>query len=96
MRDICHMQGKPNITYPCKWEFRIIGESEQRLRQIVQEITQEIACKIAQKPYELIIKNHSSKGRFISMHLDIEVADEIERNAIYSALSAHPEIKMVL
>ncbi|WP_407381283.1 DUF493 domain-containing protein [Helicobacter sp.] len=83
-----HIEGKPNIIYPCKWEFRIIGESQERLTTIVQELVQ--------KPYNLIIKNHSRKGRFISMHLDVEVIDETERNSIYSALSSHPEVKMVL
>ena len=29
---------KPNITYPCKWEYRIIGKDEKKLRELIFEI----------------------------------------------------------
>lgn len=83
-----HIEGKPEIHYPCLWEFRIIGEDKQDLERIVSELVA--------KPYTLDEKNHSSKGRFISMHLSVEVESEEERNALYQSLSTHKAIKMVL
>lgn len=83
-----HIEGKPEIHYPCLWEFRIIGEDKQSLERIVGELVA--------KPYTLDEKNHSSKGRFISMHLSVEVESEEERNALYQSLSTHKAIKMVL
>lgn len=83
-----HIEGKPEIHYPCLWEFRIIGEDKQSLERIVGELVA--------KPYALDEKNHSSKGRFVSMHLSVEVESEEERNALYQSLSTHKAIKMVL
>lgn len=83
-----HIEGKPEIHYPCLWEFRIIGEDKQDLERIVGELVA--------KPYTLDEKNHSSKGRFVSMHLSVEVESEEERNALYQSLSTHKAIKMVL
>lgn len=83
-----HIEGKPEIHYPCLWEFRIIGEDKQDLEHIVSELVV--------KPYTLDEKNHSSKGRFVSMHLSVEVESEEERNALYQSLSTHKAIKMVL
>lgn len=83
-----HIEGKPEIHYPCLWEFRIIGEDKQSLERIVGELVA--------KPYTLDEKNHSSKGRFVSMHLSVEVESEEERNALYQSLSTHKAIKMVL
>ncbi|WP_304210336.1 DUF493 domain-containing protein [Helicobacter canis] len=83
-----HIEGKPEIHYPCLWEFRIIGEDKQSLERIVSELVA--------KPYTLDEKNHSSKGRFVSMHLSVEVESEEERNALYQSLSTHKAIKMVL
>lgn len=83
-----HIEGKPEIHYPCLWEFRIIGEDKQDLERIVGELVA--------KPYTLDEKNHSSKGRFVSMRLSVEVESEEERNALYQSLSTHKAIKMVL
>ncbi len=83
-----HIEGKPDISYPCKWEYRIIGENKTRIEQIVGEILE--------KPYTLELKNHSHQNRFVSMHLMVDVDNEEERNNIYSLLSNHPEIKMVI
>lgn len=83
-----HIEGKPEIHYPCLWEFRIIGEDKQDLERIVGELVA--------KPYTLDEKNHSSKRRFVSMHLSVEVESEEERNALYQSLSTHKAIKMVL
>lgn len=83
-----HIEGSPVIHYPRLWEFRIIGEDKQGLERIVSELMT--------KPYTLDEKNHSSKGRFVSMHLSVEVESEEERNALYQSLSTHKAIKMVL
>lgn len=82
------MKGKPEINYPCVWEYRIIGENAEKISEIVGEIMQ--------TPYRLESKNRSSKGRFVSMHLSTSVDSEEYRNEIFSLLSSHPEIKMVI
>ena len=81
-----HIEGRPEITYPCDWEYRIIGENEKRVEILVGEIVK--------KPYTLEVKNH--KGRFVSLHLVVSVDNEDERNEIYRLLSTHQEVRMVI
>lgn len=83
-----HIEGKPDISYPCQWEYRIIGQNQHAIEHIVGDILQ--------KPYRLEIKNHSHKGTFVSMHLITSVDNEEEKNAIFAKLCEHDEIKMVL
>ncbi|PAF52598.1 DUF493 domain-containing protein [Helicobacter sp. 13S00477-4] len=82
------LEGKPNITYPCEWEYRIIGENEDKIKEAVFETMPRV--------YQLETKNRSSKGRFISLHAKIITNSEEERNEIFTKLSKHPEIKMVI
>lgn len=82
------LEGKPEISYPCVWEYRIIGENCDKIQEIVSQIMQ--------TPYCLESKNRSSNGRFVSMHLSTTVDSEAYRNEIYAFLSSHPEIKMVI
>ncbi|PAF53072.1 DUF493 domain-containing protein [Helicobacter sp. 13S00482-2] len=82
------LEGKPEINYPCEWEYRIIGEDIAKIQEAVFEI--------APRKYDLQEKNKSSKGRFVSLHLKILVNNEEERNHIFCALKNHKEIKMVI
>lgn len=76
------------IEYPCKWEYRIIGDNEQAIREAVFEIVD--------REYQLSVANHSANKRFISMHLITEVKTEEERNLIFQDLLKKPNIKMVI
>jgi len=82
------LSGKPDIAYPCEWEYRIIGENEAQIKDIVS--------KIIPKPYTLTLNNHSKKGRFVSLHLITRVENEDKRNEFYILLSQHKAIKMVI
>lgn len=82
------LEGKPEICYPCAWEYRIIAESEAKIQEVVSQILK--------TPYRLESKNKSSKGRFVSMCLSTSVDSEAYRNEIYSYLTSHPDIKMVI
>ena len=79
---------KPDITYPCKWEYRVIGESEERLREIIFEVMP--------REYEIKSGKTSSKGHFVSVYAFVIVESESERNAIFAAIKARDEVKMVL
>lgn len=76
------------VSYPCKWEYRIIGESEGEIKKLVFEI--------AQREYQLSKKNTSAKGSYVSMHLVLEVDDEQMRNEIFQKLQESPFVKMVI
>lgn len=79
---------KPHINYPCEWEYKIVGENEEAIRNLVFEIMP--------RQYHIQRGRLSSGGKFMSMYVRLEVQDENERNALFHALSTHNEVRMVL
>ena len=79
---------KPNITYPCKWEYRIIGKDEKKLRELIFEIMP--------REYEIKCGKNSAQGHYVSLYVELVVQSENERNEIFSALQKSQEVKMVL
>ncbi len=80
---------KADITYPCKWVYRVIGTDEQVMKNTASSIIQD-------KEYELKQSNQSSSGKYISLVLTIVVDSEEERVSIFNGLKSSNEIKMVL
>ena len=83
-----NLDERAHIVYPCEWEYRIIGENENRLKEIVFELMP--------KEYKIQNGKQSSQKRFVSIYVWVMVQNEQERNMIFSLLSHHPEIKMVI
>ncbi|WP_295737598.1 DUF493 domain-containing protein [uncultured Helicobacter sp.] len=79
---------KPNITYPCKWEYRIIGKDEKKLRELIFEIMP--------REYEVKFGKNSAQGHYVSLYVEVEVLSEKERNEIFATLQKSQEVKMVL
>lgn len=82
------INGKPQIDYPTKWEYRIIGKDKKELEEIVKEIFPQ--------GYELKDGQASSGGKFVSIVVSAEVASEQERNELFAKLKNHPQVSMVL
>lgn len=80
---------KPDIHYPCIWQYKVIGREPQRVEEAIRE-----ACA----PHSSVITySHSSAGgKYHSFNAEITVADETTRLTIYRALHQHPAIKIVL
>ena len=76
------------ITYPCIWSYKIIGEDRQFLREAFL-----IAC--APHPVEITDSYTSSGGKYHSMEARLVVQDEATRLAIFDALKAHPAVKIL-
>jgi len=81
---------RPIIDYPCKWEFKVIG---QELESILKTIDDLLADKFE---YDLTPSNISQKGKYYSLNLKVLVNTEEERNMIYQHLLNNGNIKMVL
>ena len=86
MADECR---KPEIEYPCLWQYRLIGEDEAALRAA-------LAACVALERCALSSGNRSSGGRYLSLVAELTVADETERLYLYQRLAEHPDIRMVL
>ena len=77
------------ITYPREWAYRIIGTHEKLIRQLVDEI-------LGEQPYDLQPSNESATGRYVSLHLRVEVRDAAHRDHIFGRLTADETVKVVL
>lgn len=83
------LQGKPEITYPCVWQYKVIGRDSDRIKMAIEEI-----C--APVPVSIRYSHSSSSGKYHSYNAEIEVQDEEARISIYRALHNHPDIQMVI
>jgi len=84
---------KPKIDYPCKWDYKVIGELEDQIRAAVAEC---LATNVAEREYSLEVSRSSGGGKYISLNLSLFVSDEKERNTIFSSLAEHSAIMMVM
>lgn len=88
---------KPQIDYPCPWEYKIIGTDEDAVRSAVKICLDETLNRDSgDRPYELGFTRSSEQGKYVSLSLNIEVQDEQERKALFQRLAARPEINMVI
>ena len=79
---------KPEIDYPCDWDYRLIGRSEEVLRAA--------ATGIAPADHKLAPGKESKQGKYISLCLTVQVIDEQQRLTLFAALKAHADILYVL
>jgi len=80
---------QPRIEYPCWWTYAIIGPDEEDLRMAVGEIAKGFKHKVA-------FSKQSAKAKFVSLHVELWVVSEAQRNEVFQAFKSHPEIRMVL
>ena len=79
----------PQITYPCRWLFKIIGTDRVSLEAAVVQI-------MGQDGVAMQFSNISSGGAYLSFNVEAEVASREHRDEIYAKLTAHPAVKAVL
>jgi len=80
---------RPQIKYPCKWEYKIIGTDVDSILKAIEEASYGIK-------YEVKPSNVSKKGKYFSLNLRLEVPSEVVRNLIFEKLENHSAVKMVL
>lgn len=80
---------QPRVHYPCPWTYAIIGMDEEDVRLAVGRI-------VGGRPHQLKFSKRSAGGKYYSLHLELEVTSEEDRNQIFVALQNDPKIKTVL
>ena len=80
---------KPEISYPCRWGYRVIGTGHEPIRAAIDEV-------VGDHEHTLEVGNTSSGGKYVSYHLEVLVHTEASRLGIYEALSEFACIKIVL
>lgn len=82
-------QTRPDIDYPCPWLFKVIGYGVREIEEAIKEVVGEVPCKITSS-------HASSSGKYHSVNLEMEVANEEHRLGIYRDLGVCAAIKVVL
>jgi putative lipoic acid-binding regulatory protein len=83
------LEQKLELTYPCDWRYKVIGEERKKLEQAIRDV-------LLEREHRLEHSNASKSGKYVSLNLDLLVQNEDERQFIYEALKAHQHVKMVL
>ncbi len=80
---------KPDITYPCKWEYKIIGLTPEEMSEATSSI-------LDGRKYNVNMSNVSRTGKYTSLTVSLTVENEEDRLAIFQKFSGDPAIKMVI
>lgn len=80
---------KPEISYPCLWQYKIIGTDRDSIIDAVMEL-------LPTTDHLLANSHTSSGGRYVSMNLELVVQSEEQRLSLYNQLVENPAIKIVL
>jgi len=80
---------KPNIEYPCNWDYKVIGTD-------VDEMIKAIEHVVIGMEYKISSSNVSSKGNYFSLGLKVSVTSEVIRDIIFAKLKDNEFVKMVL
>ena len=80
---------RPDIAYPCTWRYRIIGTSEQGVRDAARHAAQDDNIRLQRG-------NQSRSGAYESFEMELTVQSEAHRNRVFRALQNHEAVKFVL
>jgi putative lipoic acid-binding regulatory protein len=79
---------RPEITYPCEWSYKIIGNN-------VDKILEAIENAVSGLKYDVTSSNISKNGNYYSLNLTLTVPNEVVRDLIYQKLDSSDSIKIV-
>jgi putative lipoic acid-binding regulatory protein len=80
---------RPEIEFPCRWNYRIIGTSEDAIRALIAEL-------VGEAEHEVAYGQASSGGTYVSLLLTVQVEDDAHRLAVYAGLTGATCVRVVL
>ena len=84
---------KPLLTFPCAFPMKIMGRREDGFAQLVSEIVLKHAPDFDPATIEM---RSSKQGRYLSLTVTIHAKSREQLDALYSELSSHPSVIMML
>ena len=84
---------KPLLTFPCQFPMKVMGRREDGFAQTVSEIVLRHADDFHPETIEM---RSSKNGRYLSLTVTINARSREQLDALYSELSKHPMVMMVL
>ncbi len=80
---------EPEIEYPCRWQYRLMGAAEAALRGAVERV-------VGAREHQVQVGNQSRTGKYCSLEVEIEVASRNEQHDLFQRLRAEPGVIYVL
>ena len=81
------------LTFPCVFPIKVMGRREDGFAQTVVDIVLRHAPDFHPETIEM---RSSSQGRYISLTVTLNAKSREQLDALYSELSKHPMVAMVL
>ena len=85
---ILDSNNRPEITYPCEWSYKIIGNN-------IDKILEAIENAVSGLKYDVTPSNISKNGNYYSLNLKLTVPNEVVRDLIYQKLDSCESVKIV-
>jgi putative lipoic acid-binding regulatory protein len=82
-------QEKPQIVYPTRWGFKLIGRDKEKLLACIKEV-------MGEKEHLCSVGNASRTGKFHSYNASCEVESQEERDRIFKYFQDHKDVYMVI
>jgi len=84
---------KSVLTFPCVFPMKVMGRREDGFAQTVSEVVRRHAPDFQPSTIEM---RASKNGRYLSLTITINAKSRAQLDALYSELSRHPMVMMVL
>ena len=81
------------MTFPCEFQIKIIGNNSARFETEIIEIARKHFPNTSEASIE---KKPSQNGNYLAISIMLHVENQPTLDALYRALTQHPDIKMVL
>lgn len=81
------------LTFPCVFPIKVMGRREDGFAQTVSEIVMRHAPDFHAQTLEM---RTSKNGRYLSLTATINARSQEQLDALYTELSKHPMVMMVL
>jgi putative lipoic acid-binding regulatory protein len=81
------------LTFPCDLAIKVFGRNARELRNAALAIVRTHSPDVGE---DAVVERVSRQGTYLSLTITVRVESRAQADAIYSALSAHDDILMVL
>jgi putative lipoic acid-binding regulatory protein len=86
-------ENSPLLTFPCVFPMKVMGRREDGFAQTVVEIVRRHAADFHPDTLEM---RPSKNARYLSLTVTLNARSREQLDALYSELSKHPMVMMVL
>jgi len=77
------------VEYPCWWTYALIGPDEEGLRLAIGAVTKG-------HRHNVKFSKESEHKKYVSLHVEVWVESEEQRNDFFESFKADPRVRMVL